>query len=269
MAWLDPRTTTGSLAHRAGFPESAGLDREGRRWHHHTLVRARRRGSTRTSSRPVSITGGSRAPTCWTGPSPWTTWRRITHRPRTTSAAPIAADERRCRPTTTTRCWRTVPSGSATTSTPQGPTAPTPNPMTAGRRRSRTGSISRATRTSPSGAPWSREIPQALATGKLDLRPNSHGVQITHDAGAARTRCSTWTPRATLQRQTARVVCVAGNAIETPRLLLLSGSAAVPRRAGELLRPGGPELHAAHHRLGVRAVREAGATCTAAKRWPG
>ena len=31
-----------------------------------------------------------------------------------------------------------------------------------------------------------------------------------------------------LQRQRARVVCVAGNAIETPRLLLLSGSALFP-----------------------------------------
>ena len=59
------------------------------------------------------------------------------------------------------------------------------------------------------------------------------------------------------QFQRARLVAVAGNAIETPRLLLNSASSAVPRRAGELLRPGRAQLHAPPDRLGVRDLRQA------------
>ncbi len=47
-------------------------------------------------------------------------------------------------------------------------------------------------------------------------------------APGAPTRCCTWTREGNLHRQRARVVCVAGNAIETPRLLLMSGSAMFP-----------------------------------------
>ena len=78
---------------------------------------------------------------------------------------------------------------------------------------------------------WStlvREIPLAEATGNLDLRPNSHAVQITHDATGRADAVLYLDAEGNLQRQRARVVCVAGNAIETPRLLLLSGSALFP-----------------------------------------
>ena len=64
---------------------------------------------------------------------------------------------------------------------------------------------------------------KALATGKLDLRPNCHAVQITHDAAGRADAVLYLDADGNLQRQRARVVCVAGNAIETPRLLLLSG----------------------------------------------
>jgi len=78
---------------------------------------------------------------------------------------------------------------------------------------------------------WStlvREIPLAEATGNLDLRPNSHAVQITHDANGRADAVLYLDAEGNLQRQRARVVCVAGNAIETPRLLLLSASAMFP-----------------------------------------
>ena len=78
---------------------------------------------------------------------------------------------------------------------------------------------------------WStlvREIPLALATGNLDLRPSSHVVQITHDSRGRADAVLYLDADGNLQRQRARVVCVAGNAIETPRLLLLSGSALFP-----------------------------------------
>ena len=78
---------------------------------------------------------------------------------------------------------------------------------------------------------WStlvREIPRALATGNLDLRPNSHAVQITHDNSGRADAVLYLDGEGNLHRQRARVVCVAGNAIETPRLLLMSGSALFP-----------------------------------------
>ncbi len=82
-----------------------------------------------------------------------------------------------------------------------------------------------------STAKWStavREIPRALATGMCDLRPESHAVQVTHDA-AGRVDAVLYLDKAgNLHRQAAKVVCVAGNSIETPRLLLLSASSLHP-----------------------------------------
>ena len=72
------------------------------------------------------------------------------------------------------------------------------------------------------------EIPKALITGKLDLRPNSHAVQITHTAEGLVDSVLYVDAEGNLQRQRARIVAVAGNAIETPRLLMLSGSPMFP-----------------------------------------
>lgn len=81
------------------------------------------------------------------------------------------------------------------------------------------------------GSKWStmvREIPRALATGKLDLRPDCHVAQIRHDR-AGRVEAVLYLDRdGTLHRQAAKVVCVAGNSIETPRLLHLSSSSLFP-----------------------------------------
>ena len=81
------------------------------------------------------------------------------------------------------------------------------------------------------GSKWNiavREIPRALATGLLDLRPESHAVKITHDKAGKADAVLYVDKDGNLHRQAARVVCVAGNSIETPRLLLLSDSSMFP-----------------------------------------
>lgn len=79
---------------------------------------------------------------------------------------------------------------------------------------------------------WStlvREIPRALETGLLDLRPDSHVVRITHDAEGKADAVLYVDKDGALHRQAAKVVCVAGNSIETARLLLLSESNRFPK----------------------------------------
>lgn len=78
---------------------------------------------------------------------------------------------------------------------------------------------------------WStavREIPRAVATGLCDLRPESHAVQITHDPAGRANAVLYLDAEGNLHRQAAKVVCVAGNSIESPRLLLLSASSLHP-----------------------------------------
>jgi choline dehydrogenase-like flavoprotein len=78
-----------------------------------------------------------------------------------------------------------------------------------------------------SGAKWSTlytEIPAAEATGKYELRTECHVSRIEHDDSGKVTGVVYFDGAGKEQRQKARVVCVAGNSIETPRLLLLSES---------------------------------------------
>jgi choline dehydrogenase-like flavoprotein len=82
-----------------------------------------------------------------------------------------------------------------------------------------------------SGAKWStavREIPRALQTGHVDLRARSHAVRVLHDDTGRANAVEYLDAEGSLHRQAARVVCVAGNSIETPRLLLMSASATHP-----------------------------------------
>jgi len=85
------------------------------------------------------------------------------------------------------------------------------------------------------GAKWSTlytEIPAAELTGKLDLRPGSQVIRIEHD-DKGRVNAVVYADSAgVMQRQKARVVAVAGNSIETPRLLLNSSSAMFPQGLG-------------------------------------
>jgi len=81
------------------------------------------------------------------------------------------------------------------------------------------------------GAKWSTlytEIPKAEATGRLDLRPESQALQIQHDASGKVNGVLYADKDGNRHVQKARVVCVAGNSIETPRLLLNSASSMFP-----------------------------------------
>ena len=78
-----------------------------------------------------------------------------------------------------------------------------------------------------SGAKWSTlytELPKAESTGNMDLRPESHVARIEHDDKGKVNAVIYFDKAGKEQRQKARIVCVAGNSIETPRLLLLSAS---------------------------------------------
>jgi choline dehydrogenase-like flavoprotein len=82
-----------------------------------------------------------------------------------------------------------------------------------------------------SGAKWSTlyaELPKGEATGKLEVRPYSHVTRIEHDASGKVTGVIYRDKEGREQRQRARIVAVAGNSIETPRLLLLSASSKFP-----------------------------------------
>jgi choline dehydrogenase-like flavoprotein len=81
------------------------------------------------------------------------------------------------------------------------------------------------------GAKWSTlytEIPAAEATGRLDLRPECTALQIQHDDTGKVTGVLYADKDGQQHVQKARVVCVAGNSIESPRLLLNSASAKYP-----------------------------------------
>ena len=81
------------------------------------------------------------------------------------------------------------------------------------------------------GAKWSTlytEIPKAEATGKLDIRPESQALQILHDDQGKVSGVLYADKDGNKVEQKARAVCVAGNSIESPRLLLNSASNMFP-----------------------------------------
>jgi len=82
-----------------------------------------------------------------------------------------------------------------------------------------------------SGAKWSTliaEIPKGEKTGNLEVRPQSHVIKIEHDPAGKVTGVVYVDKDGALQRQKARAVAVAGNSLETPRLLLNSASSKFP-----------------------------------------
>lgn len=82
-----------------------------------------------------------------------------------------------------------------------------------------------------SGAKWSTlytEIPKAEATGNLELRAGAQVLQILHNAQGKVTGVVYADADGNRYEQKARIVAVAGNSIETPRLLLNSASTQFP-----------------------------------------
>lgn len=82
-----------------------------------------------------------------------------------------------------------------------------------------------------SGAKWSTlytEIPKGEDTGHLEVRPRSQVLQIQHDDRGLVTGVLYADKDGEQHVQKARIVCVAGNSIESPRLLLNSASSMFP-----------------------------------------
>ena len=80
-------------------------------------------------------------------------------------------------------------------------------------------------------AKWSTlytEIPAGEETGKLEVRANAQVLTIEHDDSGKVTGVVYVDADGNQQRQAARAVCVAGNSIESPRLLLNSASSKYP-----------------------------------------
>ncbi len=81
------------------------------------------------------------------------------------------------------------------------------------------------------GAKWSAaytDIPAGEATGNLEVRDRCHALKIEHD-DKGRVTGALYADKDGVQHfQKARVVCVAGNSIESPRILLNSASSMFP-----------------------------------------
>jgi len=85
------------------------------------------------------------------------------------------------------------------------------------------------------GAKWSTaytEIPAGEATGNLEVREKAHVLKIEHDADGKVSAVVYQDAEGNEQSQSARAVCVAGNSIESPRILLNSASSMFPDGLG-------------------------------------
>lgn len=81
------------------------------------------------------------------------------------------------------------------------------------------------------GAKWSAaytDIPRGEATGNLEVRDRAHVLKIEHDASGKASGVLYADKDGNQHLQKARVVCIAGNSIESPRLLLNSASSMFP-----------------------------------------
>jgi choline dehydrogenase-like flavoprotein len=81
------------------------------------------------------------------------------------------------------------------------------------------------------GAKWSAaytDIPRGEATGNLEVRDHAHVLKIEHDASGKVTGVLYADKDGNQHLQKARIICVAGNSIESPRLLLNSASSMYP-----------------------------------------
>lgn len=81
------------------------------------------------------------------------------------------------------------------------------------------------------GAKWSAgyvDIPDGEATGNLEVRPHSHVARILHNEAGKVTGVEYFDQDGNLQMQKARIVSLAGNSFESPRLLLNSASSMFP-----------------------------------------
>jgi len=81
------------------------------------------------------------------------------------------------------------------------------------------------------GAKWSAaytDIPRGEATGNLEVREHAHVLKIEHDESGKVIGVVYADKDGNQHMQKARIVCLAGNSIESPRLLLNSASSMFP-----------------------------------------
>ncbi|MEJ1978900.1 MAG: hypothetical protein WDN49_25050 [Acetobacteraceae bacterium] len=93
-------------------------------------------------------------------------------------------------------------------------------------------------------------------------------VKIEHDASGKVTGVVYADAQGAMHRQKARVVAVAGNSLESPRLLLNSESAKFPDGLANSSGQVGAELHAAHGPATSTPPSSGRCTCIAAPPWP-
>ena len=111
-----------------------------------------------------------------------------------------------------------------------------------------------------SGAKWSTlytEIPRAEETGRCEVRPNAMALEVHHNA-EGKVNGVLYADKAGSQHlQKARIVCVAGNSIETPRPSVELSLEQIPRWTCQLLRSSRWELYDPHRGWRVRELRQA------------
>jgi choline dehydrogenase-like flavoprotein len=102
------------------------------------------------------------------------------------------------------------------------------------------------------GAKWSTlytEVPAAEMTGHFELRTEAMATRVSHDKAGKVTGVVYVDAAGATHEQKARAVCVAGNTVETTRLLLNSESAMFPAGLGNS--SGNVGKHYTRHTFGV------------------
>ena len=253
MAWLDPAHHDRILAHRQGLPEPAGVDRQGRRRHHHALVRGHPAVQRARVQDPAAPTGGSRGQPARLADHarrPGTVLRqgREQHRQHAPQRPQAAAGQQQLQ-----GAGRTGAERSATSFYATGPYGTNAEPYDGRPASIQDGFNFQGDKNKSKWSTLVSGIPQALAhrqsgpAAELPRRadhPRQPGGRADARAvpGRRRQPAAAEGPDRLRRRQRHR----------DPPAAAAVRQRAVPGRAGQLLGPGRPELHAAHHRFGLR-----------------
>ena len=258
LAWLDKRTTSGSFRVAQGLPQPAGVDLQDRRRHDRALggllpalhgarvqgLDVLRRHRRRQRARLADL---ARRPRAVLRP------RRGQARLHRHERHPAAAGQQQLQGVRQRRPARRLQA------LPHRPLRLHPVPRDGRPATNQDGFNFQGVKDRSKWSTLYRRAAARAATGKLDLRPESHVIRDRARRQGLATGVTYVDGDGLEQFQRARLVAVAGNAIETPRLLLNSAIDPVPRRPRELVRPGRAQLHAPPDRVGVRDLRPAGA----------
>jgi hypothetical protein len=243
LAWLDNRTTSGSFRVAKDFPKPPRVDLQDRRRHDRCTGPAAVPRFMEHEFKASSYYDGVDGVNALDWPISLADIEPYYDRAEDKLGITQTTASRPCRRTTTTRCSPTARSASATSASTR--------PL-----RGQPGAARRPPGDDPGrlhfqgdkvGAKWSTlvaELPKAAATGRLDLRPQSHVIRIEHDAQGLVTGVTYIDgdgPGAVPAGPPRR----GGGQLDRDRAAAAQlGVEPVPRRAGELLGPGGTQLHA-------------------------